>query len=116
MCADVTWVVPGLERRKRLFNKRAAVPSRNTSERGVVTEVSKPCGKMWLLRLGQARSPRFGIAGALHSAVMARNTVFIRRIRLSTALLLLGLLGRPAMGAEVTFTRTNWNERWITNV
>src|SRR6266699_3351156 len=59
---------------------------------------------------------RFGIAGALKKAVMARNTVFVRMIRLSAALLLLGTLRPLAIGAEMTVMRTNWNERWITNV
>jgi hypothetical protein len=47
---------------------------------------------------------------------MIRNTVFVGLTRFGSVLLLLSGLSRPALAAEVTLTRTNWNERWITNV
>ena len=47
---------------------------------------------------------------------MNRKTVFVGLTRFGTGLLLLSGLDRPALAAEVTVTRTNWNERWITNV
>ena len=47
---------------------------------------------------------------------MNRKTVFVGLTRFCTVLLLLSGLDRPAWAAEITVTRTNWNERWITNV
>src|ERR1017187_6163805 len=59
---------------------------------------------------------RLGTWTAVSGGIMHGNTALVRLARAVSINLGLWASGQSLIGAEATVTRTNWFDRWITNV